>query len=491
MKFKHLNIGIIHSLIGKNDGVSIVIDQTVNAMVKDMGIGLGNIFFLAAHSSPRFNAETDDIFWHKNDIHKTILKYFSSPQPPKGLDEMIHKNATRAKEVIAEFVKKYDIDLLIAHNTSHPYNFITAVGLGYYFAELRRKGIIWPKLMVWWHDSYYERKIFENANPIIERYLKYLPGIHVDGIVFINKSQIDLGKRWFRKYNGASAQNFFRERAVVIPNTSEITWDWKSRTWDNDELIHPIQDNYNNSFFTDLGLTAELTRRKISMRDTVVLLQHTRVVPRKRIETAIDFAFELEKKFVADEKRKCITLLVSGHSGDEQFEYKKFLKNYYAEKYAEHPNSNVLLIFGERIILSHRDIIVDKKYYSFSEIPSIVAAAGGIGTYFSEVEGFGNNLLEMISFGVPAVINRYQVYKEDIEPMGFKLPYVDNCRLTDELLDEAYKLLCDYKYRNSLLRHNLDVLDKKLSHQIISKKVTPLINNMFTKLLKSKDAMLI
>ena len=74
MNLKHINVGIIHSLIGKNDGVSIVIDQTVNAMVNNMNIALGNIYFLGAHSSPRFNAETDDVFWHKSDAHT-----FSAP----------------------------------------------------------------------------------------------------------------------------------------------------------------------------------------------------------------------------------------------------------------------------------------------------------------------------------------------------------------------------------------------------------------------------
>ena len=50
----------------------------------------------------------------------------------EGLDEMIHENALYAKNVIQEWVDENDIDLIIAHNTSHPYNFITAVGLGYY-----------------------------------------------------------------------------------------------------------------------------------------------------------------------------------------------------------------------------------------------------------------------------------------------------------------------------------------------------------------------
>lgn len=482
MNINHLNIGILHSLIGKNDGVSIVIDQTVNAMVKDMGINLGNIFFLAAHTSPRFNAETDDIFWHKNNTHKTILKYFSA-KPPKGFDDMIHEKAMYAKEVIAKFVKKNNIDLLIAHNTSHPYNFITAVGLGYYLAELRDEGIIWPNVMVWWHDSYYEREIFKNANPVIERYLKYLPGIHVDGIAFINKSQIDLGKRWFNNYNGKMTETFFRDRTIVVPNTSEITWDWEYQPWHSDKVIYPEQDNYNDSFMRDVGLTYELTKRKMDIKDTVILLQHTRVVPRKRIEVAIDFAFMLEKKFIRKDQRKCIALLVSGHSGDEQFEYKKFLKNYFKEKLIENPDSNVILLFGENVILSHRDIIVDKKYYKFAEIPSIVAAHGGIGTYFSEVEGFGNNLLEMMSFGLPVCINRYDVFTEDIEPLGFKLPFVDDCELDHPLIDEAYRLLTDYKYRNAMVKHNLDILNEKLCHEIIGEKLKPLIIHMFTRLL--------
>ena len=89
MKASHLNIGILHSLIGKNDGVSIVIDQTVNAMVKDMDIDLGHIHFLAAHTSPRFNAVTDEIFWHKSEVHKNIIANFSANPAPKGLVSLL------------------------------------------------------------------------------------------------------------------------------------------------------------------------------------------------------------------------------------------------------------------------------------------------------------------------------------------------------------------------------------------------------------------
>ncbi|NJK85116.1 MAG: hypothetical protein HC906_03260 [Bacteroidales bacterium] len=368
MNISHLNYGILHSLIGKNDGVSIVIDQTVNAMVDDMGIGLGNIFFLAAHSSPRFNAETDEIFWHKNEVHKTILNHFTDT-PPDWLDEYIHEHAMYAKNIIRNFVEQNEIDLLIAHNTTHPYNFITAIGLAYYFEELRENGIVWPKIMVWWHDSYFERQRFSNPNTVIQKYLKYLPGTYIDGMAFINSEQPELARKLFGKLKKNNIEEFFKYRALVVPNTSSIDWNWKSREWDKDDIVFPKQDNYNSSFLKDIGIQDILNERGFDLCDTVFLLQHTRIVPRKKIELAVDFAFRLEKKFSENNQRKYIVMLISGHSGDEQVKYKEFLIDYYANLLADNPLSNVLLIFGENIILSHRDIIVDKNIINFTKYP--------------------------------------------------------------------------------------------------------------------------
>jgi mannosylglucosylglycerate synthase len=482
MNVKYLNIGILHSLIGKNDGVSIVIDQTVNAMVNDMDISLGNIFFLAAHTSPRFNADTNEVFWHKNEIHKKVIQYFND-EPPKDLEQLIHINALYAKKIIKEFIDKHEIDLLIAHNTSHPYNFITAVGLGYYIEELRQHGKIWPKTLIWWHDSYFERERFGNPNNIIQKYLKYLPGTDIDGIAFINKSQPGIAERLFQKLGKENIKAFFRDRTVVIPNTSDVPWGWESQNWYNNSLIAPPADNYNDSFFRDIGLTKQIQQQGFTMEDTVILLQHTRIVPRKKIEVAIDFAFRLEQRFRQDDKKKCIALVVSGHSGDEQVEYKKYLKEFHRKKLQENPDAKVLLIFGESCILSHRDIIVDKKYYKFAEVPAIIARAGGIGTYFSEVEGYGNNLLEMVCYGLPVVINKYDVYKTDIEELGFDFPSIEECTLTDEVVEQAYMILIDYRIRNSLVFHNLTILNKQLDHKIIGKKLGPLIRRIFTKTL--------
>jgi mannosylglucosylglycerate synthase len=480
MKLSELRIGIIHSLIGKNDGVSIVIDQTVEAMSEHLDINIGNFFFLAAHSSPRFNAQTNDVFWHKSEAHKHILNNFNNPDS-EGLDELIHENAMYAKEVIREWVDENDIDLIIAHNTSHPYNFITAVGLGYYIESLRTEGIIWPKLMVWWHDSYFERAIFSTPNDVIQKYLKYLPGVtYVNSIAFINKQQIELGKRLFEQYNSSKLEKFFRLRTTVVPNTCEIPWEWEHLNPDSEEILSPPQDNYNDSFFKDIGLRKQVKSKGFTLEDTVILLQHTRVVPRKKIELAIDLAFKLDKKFKKNRKNKCIALIISGHSGDEQNQYLNNLYLYYTELCKKNPDSNVVLIFGENKILSHRDIIVDRKFYCFAEIPSIVAAHGGIGTYFSDVEGFGNNLLEMISYAVPAVINKYDIYKDEIEKFGFRLPSIETGQpITDDLVDAAYQLLTDIPYRNKVVKHNLKVLRENLDHKIIADKLEPIIKSMY------------
>jgi len=482
MNISHLNIGIIHSLIGKNDGVSIVIDQTVHAMVDDMGVELGNIFFLAAHASPRFNAETNDIFWHKNDLHKAILQNFNN-DPPDGFDELIHEKATYAKNIIKQFVKKHNIDLLIAHNTSHPYNFITAVGLGYFIEELRDKGVIWPRVLVWWHDSFFERDQFNNPNPVIKKYLKYLPGTEIDGIVFINKQQPAIARKLYQSLNYSQIGTFFDNRVAVIPNTCSIDWEWENLPWNSNQLIAPPPDNYNDTFLRDIELICEVEKRGFTIENTIILLQHTRIVPRKKIEIALDFTFLLEKQFKKARIKKCIVLLVSGHSGDEQVEYKNFLYRYYKKLINTNPESQVILIFGEHRILSHRDIIVDKKYYNFCEVPAIVASCGGIGTYFSEVEGFGNNLLEMASFGLPVVINKYDVYRSDIEKLGFQFPSIENCIITEEVVDEVYKILTDYAVRNRIVHHNLKVLKEKLNHKIIAEKLKPLVVKMFTRIL--------
>jgi hypothetical protein len=87
----------------------------------------------------------------------------------------------------------------------------------------------------------------------------------------------------------------------------------------------------------------------------------------------------------------------------------------------------------------------------------------------------------MISMGLPVAINKYQVYKEEIEKFGFRLPAINNTQITSEMVDATYKLVTEIPFRNEIVYHNLKVLKENLDHEMIVKKLQPVIKNIFTR----------
>ncbi|MBF0198441.1 MAG: hypothetical protein HQL32_12055 [Planctomycetes bacterium] len=479
MDISRLKVGILHSLIGKNDGVSIVIDQTLKTMVKMMDIPLGNIFYLAGHSPPRLNTTLDDIFWHKNDQNKYIMDHYSET-PPEGMEDYILEHALYAKKIIAEFIEENELDIFIAHNSCHPSNFIFAVAVGMYFEERRKEGIMLPRYLLWWHDSHFERRRFSQPNEVVAKYLKYIPGPDVDGIVFINSEQPEFGKKYLDAQKEGDSETYFKRKTCIIPNTCDIPWDWKI-TQDRGGPLIPPQDQYNKTFYKDIGLLDELEQKGYTIDDAVILLQHTRIVERKRIDIAIDYAVKLCEKFHEEGDKKCVVLLVSGHSGDEHDSYRDTLEDKFNQLKEENElvKKSVILNFGESHILPSREVLVNRKFYAFGDIPSIVAASGGIGTYFSEVEGFGNNLLEMMAMSLPVVLNKYDIFKSDVEPLGFKFAAIEKCELNTKAIDQGYRYFSDEDFRAETIKHNLEVLENMLSHSVLADQLTPLIINLF------------
>jgi len=376
-------------------------------------------------------------------------------------------------------VEKNRLDLLIAHNMSHPYNFVAAVGLGQYIEERRKDGIVSPRCLLWWHDSHFERDLFREPSPVIREYLRYVPSPLMDGIVFINSRQPALAVRHFEANRQNVKRQFFQRKTAVIPNTYDVPWNWKEATAEANELVHPPQDSFNRTFLADVGVEQVARVFGMDLDQTVLLLQHTRVVPRKRIDVAIDFAFGIAEMFHTKGEQKCIVLLVSGPSGDEQGSHREQLRQHFAARQIRDSHLKVAFILGEQLIFPHREIVVDRKYYSFSDVPGIVAAHGGLGTYFSEVEGFGNNLLEMMGMALPVAINRFDVYQSDLADYGFRLPDTTGCALTDDIMQESYRLLTDLPYRNEVVCHNLGVMEEKLSHKVMAEKLEPLLHNLY------------
>jgi glycosyltransferase involved in cell wall biosynthesis len=128
----------------------------------------------------------------------------------------------------------------------------------------------------------------------------------------------------------------------------------------------------------------------------LVLLQPTRVVPRKGIETTLQLAGEL-----ADGRVKVV---VSHHDGDEGYAYGRRLRQQ-----------------AERLGVDLRFAPVRADYQQDPARPRLADAyaAANLVCYPSRYEGFGNALLEAFFYRRPVLVNRYPVYVRDIAPPGW------------------------------------------------------------------------
>ena len=93
--------------------------------------------------------------------------------------------------------------------------------------------------------------------------------------------------------------------------------------------------------------------------------------------------------------------------------------------------------------------------------------------YPSLYEGFGNALIETIYFRLPALVNRYTVFVEDIAPHGFQFVAIDG-----QVSAAAVTAVRDY-LENPTLRaaaadHNYEIAAHHFSYQTLHKLLAPL-----------------
>ena len=470
-------IGTVHTLLCYNDGVSIVINQVVNSLRTYLDMPLEHFAFACGkYDGDLYNKVwLDDSLWHKDDTVTYALANYATDPPPQDLEHRIEKRVADAEKILERFFDESGVDLIIAHNTGHPVNLIYSLGLNRLYERRKKTGQRLPRYFMWWHDSHLERDRFLNPNPLIRRYLmEGIPGPHVEGIVFINRGQWDIARPYFMQLTDSDPKITDRlERShIVIPNTCDVPRDWTSDP--DPEYFAPKLDPYNADFLKAMGIQDRLLKEGKSLNDCLLFLQHTRVVPRKRIDHAIDFCFAMADRFKRDGQNKMVFLLISGPTGDELSDDVTDLTKHLNMRRLERPDLSVEIIWGENRIRSEREVVDGVKYYSFAEVPGIVAFYGGLGTYFSDVEGFGNNLLELISLGVPPVVREYPVYLTDIAIYGFDIPSTPDGSMTRELIEGAYKILTDVSHRKAVVKKNIDTLVKYLGHNKIAENLSTL-----------------
>ncbi len=458
-----LRYGMIHSLFGDAEGVSIVMKQIEGVLNKYLKVPKRNIFYLIGKSkinSPRIIVR--DILWNNHEINRLMIDKYQIGYGGE-MSEKIEKAINEAQKVIGEFIRKKRIDVLIAHNTSHPINFIGSVALSRYYRDMINKGKRTPKYILWWHDSHLERKSFVNPPKDVENYLiQGVPGNFVEYIFFINSLQFKNAKKYFKKLDKRNP-GFYHQMEMnhgVVYNTTDVFIN-KFRDLQSDKFNDRV-----NAFIEDFKIRNLLKKKHLQLSDVLFCLQHTRLVSRKRIDFALEYCYALLNQLRKRKYYKAIYFLVSGHTADSTRRKLLQLNRKFRKEYN---TKNLFLIFAEDYYF--------KTHLTFEEYPKIFAKLGGFSTYFSEVEGFGNNLLEVLASGLIPVIYKYGVFKSDIAKYNFKVIALTNYEINAKKIDETISILRNNTKRKEWVDQNLKILKKYFPHKTMAVKLIQAITS--------------
>lgn len=344
---------------------------------------------------------------------------FGMTMRSEGLTGEIQAIRFRLKRALYDFVNEYSIDLLIIENAlTIPMHLPLGLAITEFIAETGMPTIAHH------HDFAWERQRFlVNA---VDDYLAmaFPPRLHSISHVVINTE----GRRQLSYRCGLSS--------IVIPNVFDFHSD------------PPPVDDYARSLRAELGVAD----------DEVLFLQPTRVIARKGIEHAVELVSRL--------KHRKAKLLISHQERDEG-------SDYYARTVDYAKLLGVDLLVRPDIIGAERGVTEDGgRRYSLWDC----YLASDFVTYPSSYEGFGNAFLEALWFKKPILVNRYSIYQQDIEPVGFEVALMDNyvtpetVETVEKLLDspEAVQLLAERNFMLARRFFSYELLEQRLRQVLMS-----------------------
>ena len=326
----------------------------------------------------------------------------------RSISKKIYQLAITLKDELYDFVKKFDIDLIIPENAlTIPLNIPLGIALTEFIAETN------IRTLAHHHDFYWERDRFM-VNAVSDYLNMAFPPVlpSIEHVVINSVADAQLSLR-----TGVSAH--------VIPNVMDF---------DNPP---PPPDDYTTDVRQALGIED----------DELFVLQPTRVVQRKGIEHAIELIHRLGRK---------AKLVISHASGDEGWDYEQRLKEY-------SKLMNVNTIFVDDIINEERGTTPDgRKIYTLEDIYPYADLV----TYPSTFEGFGNAFLETLYFKKPIVVNTYSIYIKDIQPKGFKVIEIEGY-VTDKAVERTKQVLDNPELRQEMVDYDYELAKKFFSYTVL------------------------
>lgn len=408
-------IGFISTRFYGTDGVSLETKKWEKVLNH---LGYECFFFAGESDWPANRSYTvDEAHFDHPEIRGMNKDLFDDYRRSPDTSAKIEQIKRHLKNHLYRFVKKFNLQLLIVENAlALPMNVPLGLAITEFIAETEKPTIAHH------HDFAWERTRF--AISAAEDYLQaaFPPTLrHIQHIVINTYAERQLALR-----TGLSSR--------LIPNVM----DFENRS-------HLKNDDYSNDM-----------RQKLEIApDAHILLQPTRIVPRKRIEQAIELTRRVDSNAV---------LVISHHGGDEGKEYENYLHEYAGIL-------DVPVKFAADFFAFQRSKNdQDGKVYSLAD----AYFQAELVTYPSRIEGFGNAFLEAIYHQRPIVMNNYEIFKTDIKPKGFSVIGYDNY-IDQACISSVEKILDDPTHVEEIVAANYEIGRKYYSYQVLESRLTSLL----------------
>lgn len=413
-----MRIGIIIGRIGGVDGVALETEKWIDVLKK-----LGHEVFIM---SGEFES------WKMDRKHHTLfpaLSFFSAEaeweqrkaffepdEDPNPLLEHIERWSDMIEKRLLRWVKAKKIEVILSENASA---LPCQLSMGVAIKKLIKRTCL--PIVTHDHDFHWERG---------ERYMSVHP--EVNHYVDENFPLLlpDVRHAVINTFGVETFKNRFGRKALLVPNVMDFS------------RPYGIPTPENEFFLRDVGVR----------EGEIALLQVTRIVRRKGIETAISLIDKLN-----DDKLK---LVITGNNHDDEN------KEYFNELIDQIHDLNLSrqVIFASHKVLDHKDL-------------SDVYAHGRACTYFSTYEGFGNAFVECVLAKKPIFVNNYKpVYMQDIGNKGFETVMIEDSHLTDEKVKQMAEIIYDPVRCREIGEYNFEVGKKYFSYEVLEQK----LNTLFT-----------
>ena len=418
-KRKKLSFGFVSTRFAGTDGVSLETQKWVDVLKgKDC-----RVFYMAGEldTPPEISFLEPKAFFQHPEILDIQHALFTVKQRSREITRKVHEIKETLKDALEQFYDRFKFDILVVQNAlAIPVNIPLGLALTEFITET---GI---PTIAHHHDFYWERQRFHSFAAM--DYLRSaFPPIqpNIQHVVINSIAGLELARR-----TGASW--------TLVPNIMDF------------KILPQEIDEFNRHLKSEIGLD----------KNCFFILQPTRLVSRKGIETSIELVSRLKQKNCA--------LVIPHEAGDEGFSYQERVQDY-----AKFMGVDLRIISD--LIAKERGVGTDgrKRYTLWDIYPH-----ADLVSYPSLYEGYGNAFVEAIYFRKPVLVNRYAIFEADIEPKGFKVISFDGF-ITSETIRNIKKLYDDADRLKDMAETNYMLGWRYLSYEMLEEKLEALLANIY------------